>query len=113
MKKSITSCNNRIFLRKFHQKYKIGAVNLLNNKQQSITQHFIEVYRKLEAQYGGKASEDQIYEEAVDMLKKEKQKRLEGAEEPLSLSESFLEAEKKLNVDTAPVNIKISDILKD
>lgn len=91
-------------------------MNLSNNKHKSVTQQFIDIYRQLEKQYDGSASEDKIYSEAIEMLQRERQKRFESAEDgdTISLSESFIKA--KVQSETPkdpPVNIKIKDILKD
>lgn len=87
-----------------------------NNKHKSITQQFIDFYRQLEKQYDGTASEDKIYSEAIEMLKRERQKKFESAEEgeAFSLSESFQKAKAEIEPPKEPViNIKIKDILKD
>lgn len=60
--------NNRNNFRKFHKlNVNIGSVNLLDTKNQSQCQQFIEIYQHLQAQ--GALSEDAIFETAQDMLK--------------------------------------------
>lgn len=95
--------------RLFHKNNKnIGLVNL-SSHQRSLTQRFIDIYRKLEAKYEGTVSSEQLYSEALEMLKHERQKH---GEEPISLTDAFQEAKSERKEQPA-ININVTDILKD
>lgn len=76
-----------------------------------MTQRFITNFNKLSQQYEGKeVTEEKLYQEAIDLLKKDhegkKHVEVEVEEEPVSLSTAFKAADEKLNV-------KVKDIFKD
>lgn len=93
----------------FHsQNKRIGTVNLLNDKTPSLTQHFIEIYKKLETQYENKASEDKLYQEAIEMLSREREMKKEE-DEYVSISTAFKDAQDR---SSNTMNINIKDIFK-
>ncbi|RZC34970.1 28S ribosomal protein S23, mitochondrial [Asbolus verrucosus] len=76
----------------FHQRNKnIGATNMFDSKHKTLTQKFIDNYRKIEAQYGGEGARQQIYEEALDLLKRDREVGKE--DENVSLSSTFKDAQ--------------------
>lgn len=96
-----------MLFRWFHKNYKqIGAINLTSTKYKTTTQSFIDIYKKLEEQYQGGAPHEKICQEALELLKREKQIKTEAT---ASLSDAFQEAsqpKQKLTVD-------VKDIFKD
>ncbi|XP_068913697.1 small ribosomal subunit protein mS23 [Tenebrio molitor] len=90
----------------FHKNNKkIGTTNLFDSKHKTLTQKFIDNYQKVEAQYAETGTEKQIYEEAIDLLKKDFE--VKKGDEEVSLSNAFKEAQEKTNV-----KINISDLFK-
>lgn len=91
----------------FHKNNKqLGAVNLSDTKYKTATQTFIGIYKKLEDQYNGTAPDQQIYQEALELFKRERQNKAAAG-----LTEAFQEAsdaKQKSNV-----NIDVKDIFKE
>lgn len=86
-----------VFSRLFHKNNKrVGTVNLLNDRTSSVTQQFIEVYKKLDTQYEHKADEKKLYKEAIEMISKDREVKKEE-DELISLSSLFKEAQEKPN----------------
>ncbi|XP_031337315.1 probable 28S ribosomal protein S23, mitochondrial [Photinus pyralis] len=83
----------------------VGTTNMFNNKSQTLTRRFIETYKRLDEQYNGSASEDVLYSETIQFLKQERNKPEES--EPVSLVQSFTDAERSSNV-----GVKVSDLFK-
>nr|CAH7748660.1 unnamed protein product [Callosobruchus chinensis] len=103
----------------FHRNNKqIGATNMFDTTFKTLTQRFIETYQKVEQQYGGTATEEQIYKEAIGILKTEGESRKEKAtqneeEESVSLSSAFRQAQSTLDAQAkAKLHVNISDIFK-
>ncbi|CAG9767147.1 unnamed protein product [Ceutorhynchus assimilis] len=94
----------------FHRNNKqIGTGNLLSSHP-SLTQRFIETYKKVSQQYKGEADEKQIYVEAIDVLNRERSNREEAvATEEVSLSLAFKKAQSKQE----KTGLSIKDIFKD
>lgn len=82
-------------------------MNLNSSKYKTITQSFIDCYKKLEDQYKGSAPQEQIYQEALELLKRERQSR---AETTGSLSEAFQAA--SIPKQTQNLGIDVKDIFK-
>lgn len=77
-----------------------------NNKYRTASQIFIDNYKKLDDQYKGTVPEEQIYREALELFKREKQNKIEMSE---SLSDAFREVSKsKVNV-----NVDVKDLFKE
>lgn len=98
----------------FHRNNKqIGVVSLVNQNYKTLTQRFIETYKKVQS-IQPNASEQELYTEAIEILQRERSaRRAEANEEdsePVSLSTAFKEAQKKL--DEKP-KINIANIFKD
>lgn len=96
----------------FHRNNKqLGTVSLVS-RSKTLTHRFIETYNKLDEQYKGEATEEQLYTEAVDILNRERNAKREVAsaeeEEPVSLSVAFKEAQKQQET----MNISIKDLFK-
>ncbi|XP_044253584.1 probable 28S ribosomal protein S23, mitochondrial [Tribolium madens] len=92
----------------FHRNNKkIGATHLLDTKYKTLTQKFIESYRTIQAQYGDSGTEEQIYKEAIDLLKKNQE--IKKDEDDVSLSTAFKES---LKEQKAKLKINVSDIFK-
>ncbi|VEN54346.1 unnamed protein product [Callosobruchus maculatus] len=103
----------------FHRNNKqIGATNMFNTTFKTLTQRFIETYKKVEQQYGGNATEEQIYKEAIGILKAEGESRKEKVteheeEEPVSLSSAFRQAQSTLDEQAkSKLRVNVSDIFK-
>lgn len=87
-----------------------------NNNYKSLTQRFIEIYQHLDSRYEGEASEEQLYGEAIELLKKgqEAKKETTEDEEAVSLSSSFKEAlSKEKEKELAKLKIDVRNIFKD
>lgn len=98
----------------FHRKYKQpGIVNMFSDKK-SLTQRFIDNYKKLEAQYGGTADSEQIFQEAIDLLGRSSETTLNSEDivEKASLSSVFKEARSKQDKSQVE-KIDISNIFKE
>ena len=94
----------------FHKNNKnVGTTNFLDSKHKTITQRFIQIYKTVEAQYDGTASDSQIYQEAIDLLKRDQESR--KAEDEISLSSAFKEAQAQESRDKVKINV--SDIFKE
>lgn len=84
----------------FHRNNKqIGTTHLLNSGP-TLTQKFIETYKKVSDQYKDGASEEQLYQEAIDILNRERTHKTaaeQAAEEgeSVSLSSAFKRAREK------------------
>nr|CAI5823206.1 unnamed protein product [Callosobruchus analis] len=103
----------------FHRNNKqIGATNMFNTTFKTLTQRFIDTYQKVEQQYGGNATEEQIYKEAIGILKTESESRIQKVteheeEESISLSSAFKEAQSALDAQAkSKLQVNISDIFK-
>lgn len=91
----------------FHKKNKsIGAVNLLNNRNKSLAQRFIQCYETLDKQYEGAADSEKLYQEALEMLQRDSSNQSEQYEN-MSLKSAFKEAQNK------DMNINVKDIFKE
>lgn len=77
------------------------------NTKKSVTQRFIENYKKLECQYEGEADTKQLYQEAIELLRLNEHRNEEEPMEKSSLSSMFKEAQSKRN---SKEKIKISEI---
>lgn len=92
----------------------VGSVNIFNNKTKTLTQKFIEAYNKIEAQYDLNTPQQKIYEEALDLLKKERESKKdilpEEEEEFISLAKEFKDAQTK--TPQVDININVKDIFK-
>ncbi|CAG9857912.1 unnamed protein product [Phyllotreta striolata] len=76
----------------FHRNNKhLGSSNMFNNKYKSLTQKFIEAYRKLESE-NPEYTEEGLYKRAIEMLRRDKEVDNRSEEEVISLSEAFREA---------------------
>ncbi|XP_057654020.1 probable 28S ribosomal protein S23, mitochondrial [Diorhabda carinulata] len=94
----------------FHRNNKyVGTINLFNNNYKSLTQRFVDIYQKLEENSGDGTTEEQLYKEAIEVLKRDKEIKKDSEDEPVTLSSAFKQA--KLQQDK--VNINISNIFKD
>ncbi|XP_017772039.1 PREDICTED: probable 28S ribosomal protein S23, mitochondrial [Nicrophorus vespilloides] len=98
---------------KVHSHFKsVGTVNLRNNQTQTLTQKFIDCYNKLGAQYGNEADSQILFDETLDILKKERElKAIEASEDSsagVNITTNFTEAKKQ-----QAVNINVKDIFKD
>ncbi|GJQ73517.1 hypothetical protein Trydic_g13870 [Trypoxylus dichotomus] len=88
----------------FHRNNKrVGTVNLSNDKTPSLTQRFIDIYKKLDTQYESQASEEKLYKEAIEMMSRDRESKKE--DEFVSLSSAFKEAQSK-NTETSSIDIK-------
>ncbi|XP_066153541.1 small ribosomal subunit protein mS23 [Euwallacea fornicatus] len=101
----------------FHRNNKkIGAVHLLS-KTSSLSQRFIETYKKIKEQYkDSNMSEEHLYKEAIGLINhdrrfqaREKTVHETEGEDSISLSTAFKEARAKLKDG----NINIKNIFKD
>ncbi|KAJ8955727.1 hypothetical protein NQ318_008599 [Aromia moschata] len=102
----------------FHRNNKyIGAANMFNNHYKSLTQKFIEKYHVIEDQYKGEGTKEQIYADAIESLKREKENQKEATVEevePISLSTAFKEAKSsQKNVQETKINLDVKNIFKD
>lgn len=82
------------------------------SKQKSITQRFIDTYQKLETKYEGTMSSEQLYHEALEMLKHDRLKWAERTEVKNSLTEAFQEAKSERKAQPT-INLNVTEILKD
>lgn len=103
-----------LFFRIFHRNNKqIGTTSLLNSNYKSLTQRFVETYKKVEALQPG-ATEEQLYREAVEIVQRERPAKAaavaEEESEAISLSTAFKEAQSKLD---GKLKINIANIFKD
>ncbi|CAH1994536.1 unnamed protein product [Acanthoscelides obtectus] len=103
----------------FHRNNKhIGATNMFNHNYKTLTQRFIDTYQKVEQQYAGNATEEQIYKEAIGILKSEFESKKEKAaveheEESVSLSSQFRQAQSALDAQAkSKINLDVGDIFK-
>lgn len=78
-----------------------------DTKYKTATQTFIDIHRRLQEQYKGAAPEEQVYQEALELLRKERQQRSETA----GLSADFQEASKLK--EKASVNVDLKDLFKE
>ncbi|KAF2895648.1 hypothetical protein ILUMI_10507 [Ignelater luminosus] len=94
----------------------IGTVNMFNNASSTLSKRFIEAYKKLEKQHDGSASQEQLYEETIELLQRERQKQAEMQleDEQVSLVSSFKRAQEQRErfKDSANIAIKVSDLFK-
>lgn len=82
---------------------------MFNNKTRTLTQRFIETYRKLELQYNvDKQPQEKLYQEAIDILTREFNQRKEGDDDHVSIAKAFKEAQTKENI-----TINVKDIFKE
>lgn len=84
-----------------------------NNDYKSLTQKFIEKYQQLENQYDGKVSEEQLYHETIDIIKKGRdvKKETPDEEDAVSLSSTFKEAlSKQKEKELAQIKIDVKNI---
>lgn len=96
----------------FHKNNKqIGATNMFNNKK-SVTQRFIENYKKLESQYE-EVDSKQLYQEAVQLLRLNEHKNEEELMEQSSLSSTFKEAQSNRYTKQYPEKLNVSNIFKE
>ncbi|KAL3285900.1 hypothetical protein HHI36_000420 [Cryptolaemus montrouzieri] len=57
----------------FHKANKnIGSIDLFKSQSSTLTQRFIECYRKIDEKYEGKEDAQKVYDEALQLLKLEK-----------------------------------------
>ncbi|KAK4874920.1 hypothetical protein RN001_014280 [Aquatica leii] len=95
----------------FHNRNKhIGTINMFNNTSTTLTKKFIQAYTTLDEKYKGEVSQEQLYEEAIELVQREKQK-FSKAEDEISLVSSFKQAQAKQ--DSGNIPIKVSDLFKD
>ncbi|KAF5294400.1 hypothetical protein FQR65_LT10765 [Abscondita terminalis] len=87
----------------------IGTVNMFNNMSQTLTKRFIEEYKKLEEKYKSEVSEEQIYEEAIALVQREKQE-FARADNDVNLVTSFKQAQAKRESEN--IAVKVSDLFK-
>ncbi|KAF5289715.1 hypothetical protein FQA39_LY03632 [Lamprigera yunnana] len=87
----------------------IGTINMFNNASKTLTKRFIEMYIRLHEQYKGKVTEEQLYEETIQLLQHEKQK-FAKTDDDISLANSFKKA-KEAEV-TPNIGIKVTDLFK-
>lgn len=77
-----------------------------------MTQRFIETYQRVQQTSGENLSEETLYTEAIEILKKEKEMRKEVEEdEPVSLSSAFKEAKRKQD-DNLKIKIDVAEFFK-
>lgn len=90
---------------------------MFNNSSSTLTKRFIEAYKRLENHYNGSASQQQLYEETIELLQRERQKQTEMQleDEQISLVSSFKQAQERQREgfkDSANIAIKVSDLFK-
>lgn len=94
----------------FHKNYRSsGTINMFNNKSRTLTQRFIETYKKIELQYNDDIQPtEKLYNEAIDVLQREFSQRKEIDDEQASIVKAFKEAQASNNI-----NINVKDIFKE
>lgn len=79
----------------------------------TLTQRFIAAYKTIDKQYDGKATTEQVYAEAIEMLKGERLQRA-SADESVPLDtvklDNKVEEPPKVDEPATPVNVKIKDL---
>lgn len=91
----------------FQKNRQIGFINMFNTKK-TLTQRFIENYAKLKAQ-NPDVNPEQLYEDAVELMKMAKGRNDEDVNDEASLSSAFREAQLKNSV---PIKINIPNLFK-
>ena len=84
-------------------------MNLLNNKTKSLSQHFVNTYKKV-AENNKDCSEEQILEDALQALKSERAARKDY--ESTTLLTAFKEARDTKRNDLEKLNVNITNIFK-
>ncbi|XP_018324660.1 probable 28S ribosomal protein S23, mitochondrial [Agrilus planipennis] len=101
----------------FHKRNKqIGITNMFNSSSQTVTQRFIQCFQKLQKEYETSVPVEKVYEEAVEMLQKERQKKSQLSEEEgeaISLTKSFKDAQEQRNSQEPMLNIKVNELFKE
>ncbi|XP_028133793.2 probable 28S ribosomal protein S23, mitochondrial [Diabrotica virgifera virgifera] len=98
----------------FHRNNKqLGTTNLYNNNYKSLTQKFVDIYQNLEARAEGSATEEQLYKEAIEVLRRDKEVKKVDEEEPISLSLAFREARLEQNKKQEKSKLDIANIFKE
>ncbi|KAK9875250.1 hypothetical protein WA026_007642 [Henosepilachna vigintioctopunctata] len=93
----------------FHKHNKnIGAVNLLQKEKKTLTQRFIDHYSIVEKKYENMEEPQKIYDEALELLKREQDTRNEIIEITSEISDGSQVGESK----GEPLKINIGDIFK-
>lgn len=97
----------------FHRNNKhLGTSNMFNNYYKSVSQKFIEIYQSLEKENAENSNQEQLYKEAIEVLRRDKDiKKETEQEEPLSLSSAFKEA--KSNQIKEMPKVDVTNIFKD
>lgn len=78
----------------------------MDTKYKTLTQKFIEKYKTIQEQYGETGTEEQMYKEAIDLLRKTQE---DGKDEEVSLSTAYKES---LRQQKANIKIDVSEIFK-
>lgn len=92
----------------FHKNNKsIGTINMFNTKTKTISQRFIEVYKKLQSQYDKDQSEEKLYEEAIQLFKREGEHKKNLTEDYGSIASAFKEAQ------SSDIKVNVKDIFKE
>lgn len=84
-------------------------MNLLNNKTKSLSQHFVDTYKKV-AENNKDGSEEQILEDALEVLKSERAARKDY--ESTSLLTAFKDARDTKRNELEKINVNITNIFK-
>ncbi|XP_044745838.1 probable 28S ribosomal protein S23, mitochondrial [Coccinella septempunctata] len=90
----------------FHKRNKyLGVTNLSNSNAKTLTQKFIENYRKIEEKYDSTQDQETIYSEAIELLKREKE-----VQQNIDIISSNISIDKNTKESSAKVNL--NDIFK-
>lgn len=80
-----------------------------------MTQKFIEAYKKIEVTHKEAVSVEQIYEEALDLLKRDHENKTDATEEEqISLAKAFQYAQSKTDLRQETIlKVNVKDIFKE
>ncbi|XP_045461105.1 28S ribosomal protein S23, mitochondrial [Harmonia axyridis] len=89
----------------FHKKNKyVGIMNLTNTNTKTLTQRFIESYTEIEEKYQeSEKDQEAIYNEAIEILRRDKDKDMENI--GLSLTD-------KENMKKSPIKVDVTNLFK-
>lgn len=87
---------------------------MFNTKTKTTTQKFIEAYKKVEATHKEADLVEQIYEEALDLLKRDQENKIDSTEEEqMSLAKAFQYAQSKTDLKQETIlKVNVKDIFK-